>query len=208
MQARKPSATFVIFDDTPGTIERSPGVSIHAIYKREENITINRMSMGDEPNVVPNTYVIHTGKGSPTDALELYRQVKALDPTHICYVGHAAGISDRVKIGDVVVGNKLFSYNNAKSIDKGDHWNIDTVDCSNKLIDNYYWHHKHYGHHTLRGNVVIGNGCSFSNAPLSADRIHDETKSIDPNILFIGDYGTAADVYKPFLLTGRSISLQ
>jgi nucleoside phosphorylase len=205
MATRKTSnATFVIFDDTSGTIERSPGVTMNAIHSPGANLTINELHRTCQGSAL-NAYVVHTRRGSASDAINLYKEVEALNPTHIFYVGHSASLNDKVKTGDIAVGKKLYSFKTAKSLDKGTHWQVDDVNCSTALMEDLYGFNSKdiYSSTDTRvdvdrntGQVTIGNGCSFSNSVLSSTSVQDVINTSDSNLMFVTDCATVTDLYK------------
>jgi nucleoside phosphorylase len=126
--------TIVIFDDTPGTIEQAPGGSVRTISSVDNEFPLKKIELKSQSKGI-NAYVIETKKYNLADPLAVYRHVEALRPTHIYYVGHSAGLNDKVTIGDVVVGNNIFAYNHTTSLQKGPYWQMESFLCSNSFTN-------------------------------------------------------------------------
>jgi hypothetical protein len=186
--------TIVIFDGTQGVIDQSPYVSARSINSSDDNVTIRQVEVKTDGVTSVNAYVIDASGRTRIDPLAVYRQVAALQPTHICYIGHSAGLNEQVQIGDIVIAKNAFSYNSSKSIARGSYWEMDALNCSNAFLNSAHVLQKDSTNKSSNTKITIGDGCSFSNSVMSFNSV--ESVARNENLMFIADYSTAADICK------------
>lgn len=61
--------------------------------------------------------IVETGQGNINSAISAERSINFFDPSIVLFIGVAGGIKD-VKIGDVVIADKIYYYESAKSVEK------------------------------------------------------------------------------------------
>jgi adenosylhomocysteine nucleosidase len=79
-----------------------------------ENLIIIR---GETLNTNISVSIVQVGYGNAAAAAETTRAIQATNPTHVFFVGIAGGLKEDVKIGDVVVADKMYSYSAGKASD-------------------------------------------------------------------------------------------